>query len=285
MSTEERIAELETRVARQRAQIEQLLARNRALEAESVPTTRHRPTTVTPPSSGGRLIPTPRTRGALRRVIASVYHALRRAQPFNSTAYWEQRYAEGDNSGAGSYGRLARYKAEFLNAFAKDNGITSVIEFGSGDGAQLGLFAFERYVGLYVSKTSIGLCIQRHASDKSKSFYLYDPACFLDHRRLFVSDLALSLDVIYHLVEDAVFEKYMHDLFAASDQYVIVYASNTERNARGQAQHVRHRKFTDWVEEHEQTWALVEHVKNPYSLQSNEHDESFADFYIFKKAG
>jgi len=75
----------------------------------------------------------------------------------------------------------------------------------------------------------------------------------------------------------------MHDLFAASDKYVIIYASNTDTNKRGQAQHVRHRKFTDWVAQHEPTWKLVERIENRYRLQTNEIDESFADFYVYKK--
>lgn len=220
---------------------------------------------------------------ALHRAIAPIYHTLKRSRHFNSKAYWEQRYKKGGNSGAGSYGRLANYKADFLNNFAKEHGITTVIEFGSGDGAQLGLFKFKRYIGLDVSKTSIGTCIQQYADDKNKSFYVYDPEYFSDNHHLFVSDLALSLDVIYHLVENAVFDKYMRDLFAAADKYVIIYASNTNENKRGQAQHVRHRRFTDWVAENQKDWKLAEHVRNKYSLETNEIDESFADFYVFKK--
>lgn len=220
---------------------------------------------------------------ALKRVISPVYHTLKRSRSFNSKTYWEQRYKKGGNSGAGSYGRLAKYKAEFLNDFAKSNGISSVIEFGSGDGAQLKLFKFKRYIGLDVSKTSIGMCIQQYAGDSSKSFYVYDPEYFQDSQRLFVADLTMSLDVIYHLVEDAAFDKYMRDLFAASDKYVIIYASNTDQNARSQAQHVRHRRFTDWIDDNEKNWKLVEHAKNKYSLATNEIDESFADFYVYKK--
>jgi hypothetical protein len=224
-----------------------------------------------------------RIRKALRSVVAPVYHRSRRSRNFSSKAYWEERYVRGGNSGAGSYGRLAKYKADFLNSFAKNNGITSVIEFGSGDGAQLKLFEFKQYIGLDVSKTSIGMCIQQYADDTSKSFYVYDPEYFLDNHHLFVGDLTLSLDVIYHLVEDAVFGKYMRDLFAASDKYVIIYASNTDQNTRSQAQHVLHRKFTDWIDENEKNWMLVEHTKNMYSLETNAIDESFADFYVYKK--
>ena len=54
-----------------------------------------------------------------------------------SGSYWEERYARGGNSGAGSYNRLAEFKAEYLNRFVSEHEIKTVIEFGSGDGGPL----------------------------------------------------------------------------------------------------------------------------------------------------
>jgi hypothetical protein len=39
-------------------------------------------------------------------------------------------------------------------------------------------------------------------------------------------DLELSLDVIYHLVEDEVFDAYMRSLFAHAGRFVVIYSSN-----------------------------------------------------------
>lgn len=47
-----------------------------------------------------------------------------------SGSYWENRYESGRNSGDGSYGALAGFKAEILNKFVDDNAIQTVIEFG-----------------------------------------------------------------------------------------------------------------------------------------------------------
>ena len=71
---------------------------------------------------------------------------------YGSAEYWERRYRERENSGSGSgsYGRLAEFKAEVINSFISENGIRSVLEFGSGDGNQLSLFKIEDYTGFDV---------------------------------------------------------------------------------------------------------------------------------------
>ena len=76
----------------------------------------------------------------------------------NSAKYREQRYATGGGSGAGSYSEFAEYRAKFLNAFVAEHDIKSVIEFGCGDGSQLGLTVYPEYLGLDVSDTAIGAC-------------------------------------------------------------------------------------------------------------------------------
>ena len=211
---------------------------------------------------------------ALRRRLGEVRFG-------NSRRYWEQRYAQGGTSGAGSYGRLALFKAEFLNDFVERRGIRSVVEFGSGDGHQLSLARYPSYVGFDVAPTAIELCTKRFAGDSSKRFVLHDSQH--DPAPAKLADLALSLDVIYHLVEDEVFDAYMRHLFAAAKRYVIVYASNEE--APSPAPHVRHRRFTDWVERHEPAWHVESHTANRYPPTLTDGEEtSFADFFVFAPA-
>jgi SAM-dependent methyltransferase len=192
-----------------------------------------------------------------------------------STSFWEKNYKSGELSGPGSYGALAGGKAEFLNAFVRDNSVLSIIEFGCGDGNQLSLARYPRYVGLDVSRTAILLCKRRFLSDPGKSFFLYDGEAFVDRVGLFGSDLAMSLDVVYHLVEDAVFETYMAQLFATGQRYVIVYSSNIEMP--GTAPHVRHRHFTLWVEKNCPKWRLANVTRGP-----NE-EPGRADFFVYKR--
>jgi len=192
-----------------------------------------------------------------------------------SASFWEQRYAGGGWSGPGSYGQLARGKAEFLNAFVREHSIGSVIEFGCGDGNQLSLASYPRYIGLDVSKSAIELCIRRFADDGAKSFFLYSGSSFLDRGGLLSAELALSLDVVYHLTEDSVFETYMRHLFAAGRRYVIVYATNGV--IRDDAPHVTHRKFSFWVDANMPEWRLKRVCKGPGTgLRA-------ADFHVYER--
>jgi SAM-dependent methyltransferase len=194
----------------------------------------------------------------------------------NSASYWESEYAKGHTSGPGSYGDLGHGKAEFLNAFVRDQQVSSIIEFGCGDGHQLSLANYSRYIGLDVSPTAIGLCKARFADDQTKSFFLYKGDCFVDRTGLFTADAAISLDVIYHLIEDKVFHAYMNHLFAAGKRYVVVYSTNCQ--IKDDAPHVRHRNFSLWVDEHCPQWRLMEIVHGPDSQPGR------ADFFIYERS-
>ena len=76
-----------------------------------------------------------------------------------------------------------------------------------------------------VSRAAVRICRDKFAADPTKSFFLYDGACFVDRAGLFAADLALSLDVIYHLVEDPLFETYLTHLFAAGS-YGTLFSMN-----------------------------------------------------------
>ncbi|MFV5703590.1 glycosyltransferase [Flavobacterium sp. XS2P12] len=195
-----------------------------------------------------------------------------------SNNYWEARYKENRNSGSGSYGRLADFKAEILNDFVIKNGIQSVIEYGCGDGNQLGLANYPNYIGLDVSETAILLCQKIFSGDNTKEFFLIDE--FKNEN--IKAELALSLDVIFHLIEDKVFENYMNDLFNHAIKYVIIYASNYNDHF---APHVKCRKFTDWIDKNvSENWKLKEVINNKFPFEKTKPDTtSMSDFYIFEK--
>lgn len=222
-------------------------------------------------------------KSALRRVpilgplAAAIKRKLNGPDFKNSADYWERRYRRGGNSGAGSYNQLAQFKADFLNDFVARNEVRTVIEFGSGDGAQLKLADYPSYVGVDVSRTAVAAARRLFADDPTKAI-LHSS----DAPRDLNADLSLSLDVIYHLVEDAVFETYMRDLFDAGSRFVIIYSSNVDEPDSNP--HVRHRRFTDWVDRARPDFMLSERIRNPFPFDASDPDNtSFADFYVFAR--
>jgi O-antigen/teichoic acid export membrane protein len=201
---------------------------------------------------------------------------LRQRMAYTDSAdFWEETYVQGGTSGNGSYGTLAEGKSGFLNELVRKHGVRSVIEFGCGDGNQLSLADYPRYIGLDVSRTAIELCQQRFRRDATKSFFLYDGKCFTDRAGVFGADLALSLDVVYHLTEDAVFEAHLRHLFAAGQRLVVVYSTDAE--IAGTAPHVRHRHFTPWVEANCPQWRLARVAEGPNTERAR------ADFFVYER--
>lgn len=218
---------------------------------------------------------------------------LRRRRPWNpgpalddlpafetSATYWESRYAAGAGSGVGSYDVLARFKADVLNDFVRQQQIGSVIELGCGDGNQLSLADYPSYVGFDVAPSAVARSRAKHGKDRSKSFEVYEPAAFESRREQLRADLALSLDVLFHLVEDEVFERHLTDLFAVGGRFVGIYSSNHE-DADPSA-HVRNRRFTNWVQEHRPDWVEVLHVPNPHR---GAVEGAISDFWFYAAPG
>lgn len=214
---------------------------------------------------------------------------LTRRGGFRGTAdYWEQRYRRGGNSGDGSYGKLAEFKAEVLNDLVAREGIRTVLELGCGDGHQLGLARYPSYVGYDISPAAVQMCRERFAGDDTKRFEVYDAAGFHEETP---AELSLSLDVLYHLVEDELFDTYIEHLFGAATRFVAVYALNFSEaecarlNAEVSAAHVRHRPVADLIAARQPDWTLAEHVPNRYPMSKDGTEGSFADFLIYTRAG
>jgi len=208
--------------------------------------------------------------------LARQVHRWTRTFP-GSERYWEQRYAAGGDSGLGSYGKFSEFKAEVINGFVAEHDIGSVIELGCGDGNQLSLARYRSYLGLDVSATAVAACQRRFGSATSKSFRV--TGAYRGER----AELALSLDVIYHLVEDQVFENYMRMLFHAADRYVLIYSSDADEDRAYEHGHVRHRKFTEWVREHLPDWSLQRHIPNKYPYNGDPRESTFSEFFIFAR--
>lgn len=206
---------------------------------------------------------------------------LRRLAPFGGSApYWERRYAAGGTSGTGSYGKSAQIKAAYVNQVVATHAVSSIVELGCGDGNQLSMLHTPRYLGLDVSPTAISLCAERFSDDPTKSFLWYDPAHFFDRAGILAADLALSQEVIFHLVEDEIYERYMKHLFALGNRYVLICSSDLDLRL---GNHERHRTFTPWVARHCPEWTLIDHVPSPHPHEAGTGEGMLAQFFVYER--
>lgn len=210
--------------------------------------------------------------------MAKVFKALKPKAAFTTSAkYWEERYRSGGTSGAGSYRELAEFKAEVLNGFVGEQQVQSVIEFGCGDGNQLRYFNFDNYLGFDVSPSALSICREIHGNDQSKRFALMTD--YAGEK----AELTLSLDVIFHLIEEDVYQHYMAQLFNAAGRYVVIYSSDVEGEQTTAAGHFMHRKFTNWVKENAAEFRLMQRIPNKYPFNGDGETTSVSDFYFYER--
>ena len=198
----------------------------------------------------------------------------------SSGEFWNEHYKNNGNSGTGSYHRLAEFKAEIVNQFIKDEKIETVIEIGCGDGNQLSLIYYSNYTGVDVSEVIVEKNKQNYQDDQTKQFF-----CTKTEREKYINkkyDMAISMDVIFHLLEDQVFYNYMEDLFFVAKKYVVIYSSNHEEYTKWPE--YRHRNFISYIQEKISGWELYQYIPNRYPYKIGEEETTSAsDFYIFKK--
>jgi hypothetical protein len=199
---------------------------------------------------------------------------------FDSRRYWTARYAGVDPNGWGSKGRLAEFKADFLGRFVRERGVRSILELGCGDGEQLGRYDFgdASYLGLDVP-TAVVRCLLQFAGDACKRFGLLDDPALAGER----ADLTLSIDVIYHLVEDEVYHAHLSRLFDAADRWVVVYSSDRPEQPGDAGVHCRSRLWTPWVAEHRPEWRLAERLENAHPWTPENPGGSWSEFFVFAR--
>jgi hypothetical protein len=201
---------------------------------------------------------------------------------FNSAKYWDNRYATGGNSGDGSYTHLAEFKADIINTFIKTYEIRDIIDYGVGDGNQLKLLDISHlslFTGLDVSPTVIDRLSRGYSDISNIKFLCTAGLDFSGH----CADMVMSCDVIYHLIEDSIYNDYMKNLFSMAKKYVIIYAKDEDIH---HCRHVRFRKFSDYISRNFPEWTLQSHIPNKYPqviLGRDNKTTSPSDFYIYTR--
>ncbi len=208
------------------------------------------------------------------QIFKKLQTSLRKWRYPGSFRYWERRYAKGGNSGAGSSGVLAAYKARVVNDFVQEHNIQSVLELGCGDGQQLLLAQYPLYIGVDIAPSAVAACKRIFSNDGSKQFGLYDPFSFNPAKC--PADMALSMEVIFHLTEEELYQLYMKHLFCCARRWVLVFSANIPDNTGGLFPHFKPRQF---LEDVPAGWLLRQRIPNPHG------DISISEFFIFEKSG
>jgi len=183
---------------------------------------------------------------------------------FKSKEYWEERYSKGGNSGMGSYGSSASLKASVINTIIDKHSIKTINDYGHGDGNNITLLKGNfKYYGYDVSKSAYDICTLKFKDNKAYTFYHTD-------KQFKQADLALSLDVLYHLVEYDVYQDYLNRLFSKST-FVLIYAQDFDGDVNS---HCRSRKFTTYIKN---TFPAFTHI----DTIDGSHDK--VKFYLYKK--
>lgn len=183
---------------------------------------------------------------------------------------WELRYRNGGNSGAGSYGSIADHKAEVINNLINEKNIKTITDCGCGDGNQISLIhGYDEYHGFDISPYIIDVCRKMFINKPNMHFYN-------SMDELPKADLILSLDVIYHIVDDNDFENYIKFLFNNSLRFVLLFTSNHTRNDNPDASdYINHRIVTDYIEKNVSKFKLTQIITNNL--------ETSADFYLYER--
>lgn len=196
----------------------------------------------------------------------------------NDKLYWNRRYASGGNSGSGSRGKLVDFKAEVINSLIKEYNVLSLLDLGCGDGYQLKEYKVPLYYGYDISEEAIKLCEHQYKDDITKIFGIYGL------HPLPIVDMAISMDVLFHITDTKLLEDYLNDLFGAANKIVVIYAYDYNASDKDKfSSHYQPVSFTPIIKNQHPEWTLVKSIKNIFPVKLyGASNGSYSDFYVWK---
>lgn len=144
---------------------------------------------------------------------------------FDYKGYWEDIYRYGGTSGNGSYGEIALFKANIVNNIIEKYNANTVIEFGCGDGNQLGYMNYNNYIGFDISNSAVERCRNLYINDNSKEFIHYTPDSF--DCSPYRADMVVCLDVLYHITDENDFVNTLTYISKCASKVVVLFTKLT----------------------------------------------------------
>lgn len=194
--------------------------------------------------------------------------------------YWNARYEQGSAPGAGSRGRLKKYKLDTVQKIVEEYKIGSIVDVGCGDGAQLRDLVVGQYRGIDPSEAAIDQAIA--ASPRKAPDWIYH---VMDEEALAkgrIADMSVSLDVLFHL-PDSMYEPHLEILFGLAKKYVLIYSPNRSGKGLRLASHMFFREFVPDVKRMFGAEPIL-HIPPPFVPVpgSSGNNTSYSDFYLFE---
>jgi len=187
-----------------------------------------------------------------------------------SFKYWENRYNSGGNSGNGSYGEGLKNKALLLNNLINKYDLKSISDVGCGECTLLPyLQGIRKYYGYDISPTVLSKISKNNQDGFSKEFIL-----LTNNTKIVSSDLVLSLEVIFHQVNDDEYLDYMRKLVNSNGEYLLILTMNEGilKTNHIKNRHIKYRDISKFMDS--TNYSLVE--KFPFT-------ERTSTYYLYKK--
>lgn len=187
---------------------------------------------------------------------------------FEVSTYWDNRYRSGGGSGAGSEGTYLEIKKKVILPIINELGIKNIEDFGCGEGSLIPYLPLDRYKGYDISPTIINKLKNKYGGSTKYEFNLINEACVGE------PDMALSLDVFFHLVEDSVCDEYLQKIIGSRPKWILFLTWNSKviytEHIKGT--HVRYRDLTRHM-----------HCFDSYTLDRIiPHNHEIFSFYLYR---
>lgn len=199
----------------------------------------------------------------------------------SSYQYWAERYINTNFKNSSGNGRLKfrlRYKAKMLNKIFETYTITKIADFGCGDGLLASRLKCAKYYGIEINSEIVSNLKNKFFEKKEFEF-----STKFESRWRNKIDASISVDVIFHLVEKDVYQKYMNELFSTDAKYVIIRAYNHESQGTGRNSHILHREFLNTVKKYFPNYNLI-NESPPRRRHIYLSDSDKNQFFVFKKS-
>ncbi len=146
---------------------------------------------------------------------------------YDERTFWEDRYQNGGNSGAGSSGEEGDFKVKTISNLIRRHSVKTLADLGCGDGQLAERISAQHknltYHGFDISPKAVELCEARMSdADDSTEFRVLD----FTEEPVDCYDMVICLDVLFHLSSKDKHDAAVRTICQSFDKLAVVAAWN-----------------------------------------------------------